>query len=439
MEIFQHWQPQVILERLQDLPPPSKIVKLDDEKVFKVDNEPKTELMHIEVVKDIKDNQDQSQYEEDMQSSQMTEEEWLQTQIGTSEYVETESGEEIESWPCVNCGERFLDMEDLKSHLLANHLDYERAGAVKPNESFEMIECDESSYYQDQEDSINSIEDISMKQEIVVQDFYQCSNCDFTTTGRTEFRIHQKTHFDEKSFKSTRFERLFCSDCCYQFTTQGHYQAHLNGHQLYEIVARHARYPVCDVCNVMFSDHASICFHQEKHEIGAPLDEAMPAEGNFLKLGHHRADLETNEPETIADGSIRCGHCLKTFPSEENCRLHQLIFHISKLECPIENRIFNGNQAFSIHLRNNHPEIFGEDGKFLCSVCKAEFETIYEKLKHMKNCDKKKFQCTHCDKKFSQKCYLMTHLKMVSGQINVTCDICQKVCRDKGDFQIHYR
>lgn len=432
MEIFQHWQPQVILEMIAELPPPPKKKIKFEEKVYQAKVENSEELMQIEVIEDTKVVYDQ--YEEDSQNEAMTEEEWLQAQIGTSELVETELGEEMESWICMNCGERFLDLEEFKNHLLANHLSYDQIIAEKSTESDELIEDEESPYFQ--EESILS-DDVNTKQEIVVQDFYQCASCAFTTIGRAEFRAHQKTHFDEKSFKTTRFERLLCVDCCYQFTTQGHYQAHLNGHQLYEIVAKHAKYPICDACDLMFCDDASASYHQEMHQTGAQLDEAMPVEGAFLKLGHHRADLEQSDAELIS--IIKCGHCFKNFPSEESCRLHQLIFHVTKLECPIENRVFNGNQAFSIHLRNNHPEMFGEDGKFLCSVCKAEFETIYEKLKHMKNCDKKKFQCTHCDKKFSQKCYLMTHLKMVSGQINVTCDICQKVCRDKGDYQIHYR
>lgn len=40
---------------------------------------------------------------------------------------------------------------------------------------------------------------------------------------------------------------------------------------------------------------------------------------------------------------------------------------------------------------------------------------------------------------FLLQCYLMTHLRQVNGQANVVCEHCNKVCRDKGDYQIHLR
>lgn len=439
MEIFKHWQPHVLLEKLEELPAPRKRMKMtksEPAESFNVNEE----SLEIEVIAcETKSESIVEAFElaEESQQDGMTENEWLEMEIGNSEIVETEDGE-VESWLCTHCDpyERFLDSTDFRNHLTSMHLDFEQV-IYEEDEVVEEFESNSQSELIISHEDDQIISQAPVERELVVPDYYHCSNCSFTTENRDQFKMHQKTHVDQRQFQTTRFERLFCVDCCYQFTTQAHYQAHVNGHQLYEIVAKNAFYPICEQCNMMFCEESFANFHQEKHELGALIEDPIPAEGVFLKFGHHRPETEI-ENDSLGHDALKCGHCLKKFPDEESCRLHQLIFHITILKCPIESRVFNGNQAFSIHLKNNHPELFG-DVKFLCSVCKMQFDTLYEKLRHMKNCDKKKFQCNHCDKKFSQKCYLMTHLRQISGQASVVCEVCQKVCRDKGDYQIHFR
>lgn len=440
MEIFKHWQPHVILEKLDELPPPQKRAKIKQSGT-KSEFNSKEEVLEIEVIENEAQNSDSEEHTleivEENHPEGMTEEEWLEMELSSSEIVETEEGE-VESWLCTHCDpfERYLDSNDFRAHLTTMHLDAEHV-VYDEDEVVQEFESSSQSEMALPPDDITTLSESQDQKNLVVSDYFNCTNCTYTTVNRHDFKMHQKTHVDQRQFQTTRFERLFCVDCSYQFTTQAHYQAHVNGHQLYEIVAKHASYPICELCNMMFCEDSFANFHQEKHELGASTDDVIAAEGGFLKFGHHRPEVE-NENDSLSEDALKCGHCLRKFADEESCRLHQLIFHITILKCPIESRVFNGNQAFSIHLKNNHPELFG-DVKFRCSVCKMEFDTLYEKLGHMKNCDKKKFQCSHCDKKFSQKCYLMTHLRQISGQTSVVCEVCQKVCRDKGDYQIHFR
>lgn len=437
IENFKNWQPQVALEKLVLKEPPLKKRKLANQK-----EEPQLEFegaLEIEVISDVQDSKEELAEEaytivEESLQDEMTEEEWLKTEMLNSELIETEDGGEMESWVCSHCvpSERYLDQNEFRQHLLSIHLNCEQ---IVYDEGEASEDCEAS--LQDDISQVDNSLSISLNEsqkEVALSDLYHCLSCSFTTFERSDFKLHEKTHFDKRLFNTSRFEKLFCIDCSYQFTSAAHFNAHINGHQLFEIVAKHAQFPICGSCNFMFCDEVSLDIHEEHHDFNK---EAIPAEGFFLKFGHHRPD-QTEEPETLDERALKCGHCLKKFHDEESCRLHQFIFHITILKCPFEFRVFNGNQAFSIHMKNNHPELFGF-AKFQCSVCKVEFDTLYEKLKHMKTCDKKKFQCSHCDKKFSQKCYLMTHLRQISGQTSVVCDICQKVCRDKGDYQIHYR
>lgn len=452
IETLKNWQPHILLDKISE-PPPAKIKKPnpeenlepepDVEKESSIEDDmtqiTTEEALEIEVIDDnlsIKYKDEEIlENDEDNSQDELTEEEWLKMEMEGSEIVLTEDGE-MESWVCNHCDppERYFDSNDFRNHLLSIHLHCEQIvyedGEV--NEEFELS-SQETDSYQIQEQISKLI--VARK----VKKIFDCPNCEFSTEDRDNFRHHEKIHFDKKLFLSSRFEKMFCIDCSYQFTSHAHYQAHVNGHQLYEIVSKYASHPICELCNLMFCDESYAAIHQDQHDSQEELvDQIIPAEGFFLKLGHYRPD-EVDEPENVEqEYVVKCGHCNKKFQDEESCRLHQLIFHTRILKCPLENRIFKGNQAFSIHMRNNHPELFGEI-KFPCSVCKLEFDTLYEKLSHMKTCDKKKYQCTHCDKKFSQKCYLKSHLQRISGQTSVVCEICQKVCRDKGDYQIHFR
>lgn len=412
METFKHWQPHIVLDKICDLPQPRKRLKVEGEDC---------EYAAVEV-ESIEAPHGSFDIEEP-QPDNLTEEEWIRLEIVNSEVM----SENSKVWDCQNCDPvlRYSSESEFRNHLQSFHLNFEEE-MLEESEMFEMS------------DNIEAIEEQIDDTFNESQNFYQCKHCTFESAEKNEFKMHQLTHLDQKSFQSSRFEKLFCSNCCFQFTTQAHYQSHMNGHQLYEIVAKHSVYPTCTSCSVMFIDDKFLNMHLDKHDKGSEANEPLLSEGNFLKLGLHRPDLEQLDTTLATDG-LKCGHCTKRFNDEELCKLHQLIFHVTTLTCPIENRIFNGNQAFSIHMRNNHPELFGDEVKFRCSVCKKQFENLYDKLKHMKTCDEKKFQCTHCDKKFSQKCYLNTHLRQISGESSISCQVCGKICLNKGDFQIHFR
>lgn len=426
------------MEKIEQLPePPPKKRKVEDKNEENCVVVVANEILAFEVaekkIHEIEVHENVAEVQQQQEQEGITENDWAQIEIEKSELIETENGA---AWLCKYCEPNpvtFPVLEDFRSHLLSTHLSYEQVGVEEMETENEEVILEE---YENEEAIQSDPENKSenLLKELVVAEVYECTHCNYTVGDRSDFKTHQKMH------QSTRFERLMCVECSFQFTTQAHFQAHLNGHQLYEIVAKHSNFPICDACNTMFCDENYELLHREKHELGENAFEAIPVIGTFLKYGHYRSDLEVKEIEGLkGDATISCGHCLRRFHDEESCRLHQLIFHITTLKCPIENRVFKGNQAFSIHMKNNHPELFGSEAKFQCSVCKIEFETLYDKLKHMKTCDKKKYACNHCDKKFSQKCYLRNHLRLVSGQSSVVCEICDKVCRDKGDYQIHSR
>jgi len=275
--------------------------------------------------------------------------------------------------------------------------------------------------------------DINYSHSNTEQFLYSCNKCEFASERQEEYNHHMLLH---KS-STKRYCKLFCSKCSYQFSTQAHFTAHNNGHQLFDALAKYMNYPKCQNCNVMFIDDECYEIHVQDHNL-----DPIESSGFFLKFGvKHEEPKSEEDDESILifdENSPKCGHCLKTFSNDQELIKHLLIFHAKILTCPVDFRNFNNNQAFTIHMRNNHSELF-PNSSFNCSVCKMEFDTLYEKLAHMKSCKEKSFNCLHCQKTFSRKCHLVKHLKLVSGELNITCEVCNKVCRDKHDYKIHSR
>ena len=326
-EVFQLWQPQVIIEKIEEVPkPPTKRQKHEEEpEIYPV-------TFTVNEVLDV-DNRISIVQEETEESNEgMSEKEWVQSEIENSEMIETDTGPE---WMCKYCEPgpvSFPGLQDFRSHLLSTHLSYEQFSMIEVSPDDEEIIEEDYEVDNVEQPDYDDKSVISLKETEIASSF-------------TEPKTRQRPN-STKITKSPRFEKLVCIDCDYQFTSQAHFQAHLNGHHLYEIVAKYSLFPICFICNAMFCDENYESLHQQRHENNEIVNDPMPAKGCFLKLGHPRSENITNQSNE--QGNISCGHCLKKFNDEESCRLHQLIFHVTELKCPIENRLFKGNQAFTI-------------------------------------------------------------------------------------------
>lgn len=312
------------------------------------------------------------------------------------------------------------DYEELETTELDYHMDED---IVEPK--IEVLN-DEVVIDDSQDYEIKVIDDVNLTDDTLKQVGYLCKKCNYEFESQTEFNEHMS--FSHPIKVQGKF---FCSRCSYQFSTHAHFTSHNNGHKLFDTLAQYMNYPKCDDCKIMFVDHESYEIHLLNHDDIRPIEKT----GFFLKYGV-RKDCDEEHIEILSEDSTKCGHCLKIFSNDEEVKKHLLVFHAVQLTCPVDLRTFNNNQSFTIHMRNNHPDYF-PNSSHVCSVCKNEFETLYEKLSHMKICQEKIFQCNHCDKKFSKKCHLNKHLKQVSGELNIICGICNKVCRDKHDYKIH--
>lgn len=246
---------------------------------------------------------------------------------------------------------------------------------------------------------------------------WSCSQCDYVTHKRDRFRVHlQKVH---TTIVLRGPSKHSCLECRLRFDGENHLVVHKNCHRIFDVIAPYAMYPECSACKMLFVSNEDLQMHLERHKDQPEnLQEPIVAVGVIFRNGETFVDdsIDKDQSDLFDENALTCGHCLLKFASEEECKQHLMLFHATSFVCPFDLRVFDGipTLSFGNHLRHFHPEIF-PDLEITCSFCKMQFDTVYEKLAHMKNCKAKKFHCDHCDKSFFRKAELIHHLKVVTG------------------------
>lgn len=244
---------------------------------------------------------------------------------------------------------------------------------------------------------------------------WNCSQCEYTSMKRGRFRMHlQKTH---TTILMRGPNKHSCFDCHLRFDGESHLSVHKNCHRIFDVIAPYVNYPECETCRMIFSTSEDLQTHVSRHkENPEALQDPIPVTGVVHRNGEPFIGHVDIQEIISEESSSFCGHCLRRFSSDTECKHHIMLYHATAFCCPFDSRVFDGipTLSFGNHLRQCHPDIF-PDLEIACSFCKMQFETVYEKLAHMKICKAKVFQCDHCDRSFFRKAELVHHLKVVTG------------------------
>lgn len=304
--------------------------------------------------------------------------------------------------------------------------------------------------------------EIVMRKETFVSDagvsrvFYRCAYCNmYSSNSAPGFRYHLISKHMGKNHQElvktsefvqheTRARKNTCNDCNLKLKDQRTFNAHMNCHELFGIISQYYQFPSCSTCNALYIDESTLAMHFVKHDTNRDVTQPVPVSaGAIIMQGKLIKAADSKQPDEVADDEFawKCGHCSKKYQKEASCKFHILMIHAKTFNCPIDRREFSGFKAISLfyhHLKNKHSEMFPAL-TFSCTYCKMEFQSIYEKLSHMKKCSNRKFSCDHCGKKFFKKGDLIPHLKFVIGEISYPCDHCDKKCETASDLKIHIR
>lgn len=230
-----------------------------------------------------------------------------------------------------------------------------------------------------------------------------------------------------------------CEECGIQFINgtskrEKSSRIHQECHKILNVVSQFYQLPKCDISKTMFIRDEDLENYLQSDQ---RLFDPIPCDGMSAKVSQ-----KIKDPLGTADrdgDAWKCGHCGVKYETETDCTAHCMILHSKRLICPVDNLEFEGNRGtsqFNIHMRNKHHEMF-PDFIISCTYCSQQFNSIFEKLAHMKNCNEKKFNCDHCGRKYFTKTELTRHLKIVSGEISYTCDICSRSCTSTMDLKLH--
>lgn len=373
---------------------------------------------------------------EDDTTTSLTDEikEWLRTETKQRRVlIETQDGNKFE-WTCGICKYTCTSSNSFRSHLIETHVRNSKPPAV--------INSEQTLNYHQQQWIQSHI-----KQESEGNS-WKCLKCEITFRNEKILRQHLLNHAlslttdDFRTIKSgtvrprkskTMKFKWTCQECWFQFSAQRSFDAHMRLHKTIEGMSIFTQLHNCVDCKMFFRSHNDLMLHLDGHNDNQSL--LVPAEGIALQKTILFKRLPV--PLEAQKGEFSCGHCGRQFNVEMNCKCHLLIHHVNPLVCPKDDRPFSAMQPFICHLQKVHPEILPESLR--CTHCKFPFTNIYERLAHMKTCDEKKFRCDHCDRKFSNKNFLNSHLKREMGLMSCACQVCGKVLKAKDELKIHMR
>ena len=343
--------------------------------------------------------------------------EWVRKELKQSAFIiETSFGDKTQ-WCCKQCSYKSFSSENAFRMHLKTHVGNSELHDHEEPEKRKQMNSDEQSFIEQKlwiHQQLQSQKEISKLPDGSCKFTWSCSMCPFTANKRDRFRNHlQKAH---TSIIMKGPSKHSCFECHLRFDGENHLIVHKNCHKIFDVIAPHTSYPECVICKTLFVTNDDLQIHLDHHKNNPEaLQEPIPAVGVVHRNGETFVK-EEDDTEVLDENASTCGHCLLKFASDNECKNHLLLYHATSFTCPFDSRVFSGipTLSFGNHLRQCHPDIF-PDLEIACSFCKMKFETVYDKLAHMKTCEAKMFQCDHCERSFFRKADLLHHLKVVTG------------------------
>ena len=193
-------------------------------------------------------------------------------------------------------------------------------------------------------------------------------------------------------------------------------------------------------------------------------------------------DINTNQQKSkskLSHKKFQCSSCDSSYTRKSHLKAHINAFHEGKgFNCNVCGKIFKDSYNLNRHVTSMHenkknfhcqlcPKTYAElrdlnkhisvyhqnDGKYKCEFCEMEFPFLRDKNQHLFNIHqiivppleetsndetKEKFECQYCQKLFSKKSNMKSHISIVhDGVKNFTCNECGSAFARNFDYKRH--
>lgn len=244
---------------------------------------------------------------------------------------------------------------------------------------------------------------------------------------------HFANHDLMDNITTTSKSDLFCVTCNKRVKNKQQLDTHVKMHETINIVVDYIDFFTCDECRTMFLYEEELAEHKKKHpKKNSPskdlfVDDKSCTDYQFLD----------DEKEPGEDAIYSCGICEKFSDQIPGLKQH-IALHSHKFSCPFSGCGCQYDVISRLHLHIQKKHFQGNT--YNCDHCKQFAFSSFDNLqKHMKNdCKERKFDCTHCNKKFFSRKALMLHIKH-SKEKKYACGFCGKLFSQQGELNIHHR
>ena len=285
-------------------------------------------------------------------------------------------------------------------HLINFDIDLTKFGIKAKDEVF----CIQSEYMADR----NFMNIMMSKRYKDKKKIYKCSHCGKDFKAPSDITRHLASHSSEKSYH--------CEDCDTSFSLKHNLERHIQKLHIQDCKKEGLKFK-CEFCGMDYNEKSSLKTHQLKYHM---------SEGQESQTTRHQ-----------------CSTCGVSYAYKQSLNEHVQVEHEGKkLICPICGKHFRKKQSLKSHHREH---LYGKE--LSCDLCGNTFRETYQLTRHKKfKCMKqdnklilKKFECKECDKKYSDKRALETHIKIIheGKKDNFVCDICSKVFSRRTSFSAH--
>ena len=261
-------------------------------------------------------------------------------------------------------------------------------------------------------------------------DSFQCDICYKSFKQQRYLRRHMKMH------AATKNDRIKCPDCTATFAREDN----MKKHQFYKHLDPNHCF-VCAICEKIFTHEQHVLRHiRHEHEDSYQKFKCDICDAEFNEKGNLTSHM--NKHAGTSKDRVKCPECPQTFSQNSDMKRHLLRMHVDptlRYICYFCDRVFKHKKNMQSHINQVHEQ----NKSFQCSICNKEYTDKNSLKRHTKSHTGQGYECWECPATFVRRRDLKRHEKQ--GEHNyseLNCEFCNETfifkCWNDEDNHFNY-